>query len=409
MIESLKEGIVLDKGYFSCILKQAANEGFIKDFRSPWLKFYEWITPAKTKTALQMWLLYGKVCYPDIYLNSPEEIWNLYGNVLKNELTEQDLLEIACLKTVFVQNEPLVIELINECMAFKQILLSSRSRRRHCFDPDNLGFMRGRRPIDYYERKFDFTLLNLALIAYQTDTITTLLDRIEPDAEKHKYYKDNLEKFLLKACNCVEITEGRELLYSMFDNSYGQLLCAIRGILHEGRHLSSLLYFSDKRSLPVLTNNIHIRKMSNKVLKQFKDRLSEGDYGRIALGIFFDPELRPILPVVNSVKDVLRLRKNSKIKDFRNKLFEWITTLKEGEANLSNIKKEIIETNKKLKTLGKCEKIATWITFLSLPIDTVLTLSGLPLSIVTSLASFEAACTSKLLKRNYNWYLFGIQ
>jgi len=409
MEEISEKGIIFEKSYFNCILKQAANEGFIKVSRSHWLKFYERITPAKTKTALQILLLYGKIYYPDIYLNSPEEIWKVYGDVLKNELMEQDLFEITCRNTVFVQNEPLVSELINECMALKYILLSSRSRRRRCFDPDNFGFMRGRNSLEYYERKFDFTLLILALIAYQTETITTLLDRIQPYLEKHKYYKDNLKKFLLEICNCVEITEGQELLYSMFDNSLGQLFCAIRGILHEGQHLSSLLYFSNYRFSPVLADNIRIRKTAIKVLKQFEDRLSEGDYSRIALGVFFEPELRPVLPVVNSIKDVLRLREDRKIKDFRNKIFEWTMILKEGETNLSKIKREIIETNKKLKTIGKCERVSTWITFLSLPANIALTLSGLPISIVTSIVSFDVACASKLLNKDYNWYLFGVQ
>lgn len=454
MVESLKEGIAFDKGYFSCILKQAADEGFIKSHQSPWWKFFERVTPAKTKTALQMWLLYGKVYYPDIYLNSPEEIWNLYGDILKNELTKQGLLEITCRSTVLATNEPLVSEHISECMALKQILLSSKGRRRRCFDPFSFGILRGQHSFDYYEKKFEFAVAILGLITRPTDTITTLMDRVEPGVEKHEYYKDNLEDFLEKGCGCVTSNTGRELSRSLFDNSFGQWWSAITGIIRQSEHLASLLYFSDRQSLPVLADDIYAHKTSAKNLKQLEDKLSEAEWkqirlgivlfdgerclpvspdvvytrktsttnleqledkvsetesSRIALGVFFDEELRPVLPVVSSIKDVVRLRKDRRIRDFRNKIFEWTMALKEDEAKISKIKKDMIEANKKLKTIGRCERVSTWITFLSLPIDVALTLSGLPISIMSSITSFGVACTSKLLKRDYNWYLFGIQ
>jgi hypothetical protein len=130
---------------------------------------------------------------------------------------------------------------------------------------------------------------------------------------------------------------------------------------------------------------------------------------QIALGVFFNEELRPVLPVVNSINDILRLRKDRRISDFRAKIQEWSLALKEDDINLDKMKKEMIEANKKIKTLGKCERVSTWITYLSLPIDIALTLSGVSMGLVTSLPSFGIACYSKILQKDYNWYLFGIQ
>lgn len=225
---------------------------------------------------------------------------------------------------------------------------------------------------------------------------------------------DNLKEYLR---DYYKLTDP-ELSYlcSPFDNHMGPLLSAINGIAVESRHLINLLKFSNLFSVPVLTDSINVPRASMKeilgmkrVLKHTEEYVEKGEYSRIALGVFFDEELRPVLPVVNSIKDVLRLRKDHRITDFRNKIFEWTMTLKEGETNLGKIKEEMVEANKKLKTIGKCERVSTWVTFLSLPIDVALTLSGLPISIVTSVASFGVACTSKLLKRDYNWYLFGVQ
>ena len=197
-------------------------------------------------------------------------------------------------------------------------------------------------------------------------------------------------------------------LCSPFDNQTQIVISTIFGTEKELHHFKSLLEFSSEFKIPVLTDDVSVPESSTKHIKGLKN-IKEGKNSQIALGIFFNEELRPVLPVIHSIKDVLRLREDPRIIDFRNKIFEWTIKIKEGETSLTKIKKEMIEANKKLKTLGKCEKIGTWITFLSLPIDIVLTISGVPLSIVTSLISFEVACGSKLLKKDYNWYLFGVQ
>lgn len=234
MEKSSQNGIVFDKGYFSCILKQAADEGFIKNRRNPWWKYFKRVRPTTTKLAMQMLLLYGKLHYPDIYLNSPEEIWNLYEDVLENELTKEGLVEITCRNTVLAENEPTVSEHILECITLKQFLLSSRERRRRCFDPFNFGWLHGRHSYNYYEKKFEFTLALLGLIAHPKDTINTLMDDIEPKLEKNKYYQDNLVDFLDKGVDCVVSDTGRELCYTLFDNSYGKWWSASTGIIRQG-------------------------------------------------------------------------------------------------------------------------------------------------------------------------------
>lgn len=451
-----QNGIILDNGYFSCILNQASKEGFIRSRKNPWWKLFERVTPAKTKIALRMLLLYGKVVYPDIYLNSPEEIWNIYEDVLENKLTKEGLLEITSRNTVLSTNEPTVAEHIVDCIALKEFLLSSKEKRRRCFDPFNFGWLRSYHSQDYYEKRFEFTLALLGLISHPTDTITTLMNRIEPEAEKHEYYKDNLVDFLEKGVGCITSDTGRELCYSLFANSFGQWWSATSGIIRQGEHLANLLYYSDRQSLPTFVSDINARKTSFKNLKQLEDKpfvhgwnqfmqglvlsdgyqdipipsdivstpttyindleqlednLSKTESSHIALGVFFDEEVRPVLPVVSSIADVLRLREDRRIRDFRGKISQWAEALKTGEANLIDLKKELTDANRKIKTIGEWEKVSTWVTFFSLPVDVALALSGfgLPISTMTSAISFGVASVSKLLKRNYNWYMFGIK
>ncbi len=422
MTKSSEEGIGFDKVFFEAILKKAAQEGYIKHYHPD--PIFEWVTLGRTKIALQMALLYGKIYNSDLFLTSFLEpmgewyseieaaaYWNLLNTKKRKTIGEwyleigtaaqelQGLLENPRLPMgASHEINPHVVDFVKDCFAFKELLISNKSRAKRCFDPYNLVKMNY--PYEYCNHKFDAMLKILGIISDSEENTIT-------DIGEEFIGFDEL-KVRLEYGYKVTDSDLLEYLCSPFDNNVQFLLSSILGTGRELQHIKNLLEFSDEYSVPVLTDDVSVRKPSAKEINGL-ERVETAEYSRIALGVFFDEELRPVLPVVNSIKDVLRLRKDRRIADFRNKIFEWTMALKEGEANLGKIKKEMIEANKKLKTIGKCERVSTWITFLSLPIDVVLTLSGLPISIVTSIASFGVACTSKLLKQDYNWYLFGVQ
>ncbi|MCK4649526.1 hypothetical protein KAT51_08385 [bacterium] len=395
MTKSSEEGIVFDKVFFEAILKKAAQEGFVKHYHPD--PTFEWVTHGRTKIALQMALMY-KIYYPDSYLTSLKEpIWELYSDQIENKVL-QELFEIPGLPMGAFETNPRIAEFIKDCSAIKEFLISNKSRANRCFNPYfNHSYLEYSH--EYCSHKLDALLKILNIISDENDTIVS-----KYEGELVGY--DDL-KYHLRHWYNVNVSE-LDYLCSPFNNKMSSLVQAMLGTERESRHLKNLLEFSVEYSVPVLSDDVSVQKSSVKEIKGL-ERIENAEYSRIALGVFFDEELRPVLPVVNSIKDVLRLRKDHRITDFRNKIFEWTMTLKEGETNLGKIKEEMVEANKKLKTLGKCERVGTWITFLSLPVDAALALSGLPISIVTSIASFGVACTSRLLKRDYDWYLFGIQ
>ena len=395
MTKSSEEGIVFDKVFFEAILKKAKQEGYVNRYQQD--SSFEWVTHGKIKTALKLLLLYDKIYYPDLYLTSREKsIAELYFDLIENPVL-QELIEIPPLPMGAFESDPTVFDFIKDCSAIKELLISNQSRVKRCFDSHNLFQLEYSH--EYYSHKFEAMLKILDIIADKKDTITSI------------YYgelvgHDDLKGRLKYGFN----VKGSELNYlcSPFNNQMQNLIYSIIGTERELRHINNLLEFSVEYSLPILTDDVNVPKSSIKEIKSLEG-VEDVKYNQIALGVFLNEELRPVLPVVNSITDVLRLRKDRRISDFRAKVHEWKIALKEEDMNLDKIKNEMIDANKKLKTLGNYERVSTWITFVSLPIDIALTLSGLPISLVTSLPSFGIACYSKFLKKDYDWYLFGIQ
>ena len=409
MTNACDEGIVFDKIFFKSILKRAEHEGYLKhyhtdpSFQNPFK--LEEITYGTTKTALQMLLLYEKAYYPDPYFNYLEKpILNLYFDLIENSALSE-LIELPPFPEGAFNINPKISDFIKDSYAINELIISNKRRVKKIFNPfdsSNQNYS-----YEYYTHKFDSMLKILNIISDKKDTITSIY------AEQLVGFPgENLSNFLKHRYNVK--SSKLNYLCSPFNNNTELFYATITNIESEVRHINNLFDYSSEYSVPILTDiiskSIPSKKrkffweqiMSSKNEMNELNRVKDAEYDQIALGIFFSKNLRPVLPVINSINDIIRLRGEHNIKDFRNKIFEWKIGLKEGDVNLHQIEKEMIEANKKLKTLGNCERVGTWITYISLPLEIALTLSGLPTSFITSIPSFGVACTSKLLKKNYN-------
>jgi hypothetical protein len=68
------------------------------------------------------------------------------------------------------------------------------------------------------------------------------------------------------------------------------------------------------------------------------------------------------VPVIESISDVLRLRENKYVSNFRETLWRWSKALKHGEkSDIEKIKKEIRIANKDLRRLEKWQYADNWI------------------------------------------------
>ena len=114
------------------------------------------------------------------------------------------------------------------------------------------------------------------------------------------------------------------------------------------------------------------------------------------------------LPRLSSVEDVLRLKEDPCINNFRKTISIWSDAINEGDVRQEiEIRKEMKHANEEFKKLKNYKKIGGWITYISLPFIIVDLLLGVPagsiLTIVGSTVQFKA---DKLNKKN-QWLLFG--
>jgi hypothetical protein len=81
-------------------------------------------------------------------------------------------------------------------------------------------------------------------------------------------------------------------------------------------------------------------------------------------------------PCVDSMNDVLRLRRHPAIHRFRECLKEWETALRNPQEDaLRKIKRDIIKANQELRTVEKCRKVERWIFWSHLPASLIPLLS----------------------------------
>ena len=111
-------------------------------------------------------------------------------------------------------------------------------------------------------------------------------------------------------------------------------------------------------------------------------------------------------PRLESIDDVLRLRENKFYSDFREVILHWAELLSSGERKQEeSIRKDIAKASADLKRLSKWRKVGGWITYISLPVDVAIMISGLP--VPTSLVGLGVQAYTDIKSKKYQWLMFS--
>lgn len=166
--------------------------------------------------------------------------------------------------------------------------------------------------------------------------------------------------------------------------------------------MRELLNFGSNTKIPIkLDSSIYPKSCVVNIDKKIKN--SENHFGvyRILL------EEVEYIPRLNTVEDVLELRQDKRIEDFRNVISEWSIAIMEGNRKEENIRREIRKANKELKHYPKHVKISGWATYISVPLVIVDILTQIPIASVLSLVSGIYNFKSNRAKKKNNWLLIG--
>lgn len=114
------------------------------------------------------------------------------------------------------------------------------------------------------------------------------------------------------------------------------------------------------------------------------------------------------LPRLHSMEDVLRLRGDRRLSDFREVIFEWSKAFHLGDYNQVNkLRKEIRKSNLEFKRLKNYQRIGGWVAYASLPCIGIDLLTGFPVGqFLTAIGGGVQFGTNRLNKKN-KWLLFG--
>jgi hypothetical protein len=113
-----------------------------------------------------------------------------------------------------------------------------------------------------------------------------------------------------------------------------------------------------------------------------------------------------VQPRLDGIEDVLRLREEKPFSDFKDVVLRWAELISKGErSEEQEIRKEIAKANAQMKRLAKWKNVSGWITYLCLPVDVALILSGVP--IPTSPIGVATQVYIGKKTRAYRWLMFG--
>lgn len=113
-----------------------------------------------------------------------------------------------------------------------------------------------------------------------------------------------------------------------------------------------------------------------------------------------------VQPRIGSIDDVLRLRENKFFADFRQIVLRWADLVSTGEAREEEkVRKDIAKASSELKRLSQWKKVGGLITYVSLPLDVAILISGLP--IVTSPIGLAVQGYVDVKSKPYQWLMFG--
>lgn len=361
-IDSRPVGIVLSMPFHWALERRAKIDGYITDAPS-WQGLNIQYLDSITKNALQMLLIYDK----SYVIRDKEwrlEVENTDRDPRRNKLVMEGLIEYE-----IVEKKP-SFEMSQKAFFRKYIEYSE------LIEPEvieAIKFRTGGRQLsraDYY-----LTLTGLA-------EDFSILDRCDPLVRDKAWHK--LEHYNGKGRILPDAVNSAEFWLEYYS--------AMRNLIG-----------SNELGVPiaVLTQPRGYTKASVEPRKPTQiDSLYQ------AFQIFLE-EIE-FVPRLTKIDDVLRLRGDKRIKNFRETLYQWSLILREGNiAAERRIRHDIREANKGLKQLGEWEKVGQWVTYISLPLSVASVFIGMPLGLVLTPISLTSRVYTDLQKRKYRWLMIG--
>src|SRR5262249_17303896 len=128
------------------------------------------------------------------------------------------------------------------------------------------------------------------------------------------------------------------------------IIGSIMFVCAEIMSICNSIYISHNFNVPLLTRDFSANMGSDFIVDKYHESFA---LCQIAM-----QEEMGYMPVVESFDDLLRLRENKSIDEFRNKLYEWYEELPKGKFDtLKKIKSDIKKTNQELKRLEKWRRL----------------------------------------------------
>lgn len=141
-----------------------------------------------------------------------------------------------------------------------------------------------------------------------------------------------------------------------------------------------LLKKSAALSVPIAASTLSKHRNIKHSLQAIKPLASVEQYYKVFEIIVNEVEY---FPRVDSLGEVLKLRNDKRIIDFRNNLRNWAIALRDGNATLEEkLRREISKSNQALCKLGSWKKAGAFITYTALPLS-ILPILGLPMTMIS--------------------------
>lgn len=139
--------------------------------------------------------------------------------------------------------------------------------------------------------------------------------------------------------------------------------------------------------------------------KQLRLRADQGST-HVAVCIWMEEVLSA--PRLKSIEDVLRLREDKRIDAFRTAMVDWTESLAGGSpVEEARLRKLVRTANKEVAKLKGIDRMSTFFTFASIPLDMLLgqhPLTSLP---VTGFVGAAVLLATNIQKKPLDWVMFG--
>lgn len=167
-------------------------------------------------------------------------------------------------------------------------------------------------------------------------------------------------------------------------------------------HMRNLMEASYELNAPILTNIKRVPEVETNWNIQ-----GLNTQAKIAVAIYMKETL--LIPKIDTIEDVLRLRDDPHIRYFREKIFAWARKLQNGEFGTQEaIRREIREANEAIRGLGKWRTISAWTTYISIGLDIFSLFLSLPVTLLTTTPlGLTLDYITRRKESQYRWLLLG--